>query len=101
MAPGSITSWQIGGEKVETVADFIFLDSNITVHSDCSPKIKRYLLPGGKAITNLDNILKPRNITLPTKVHPVKATVFPVVMYGCESGTIKKADCHRIDAFKL
>ena len=95
MAPGSITSWQIGGEKVETVADFIFLDSNITVHSDCSPEIKRYLLPGGKAI------LKPRNITLPTKVHPVKATVFPVVMYGCESGTIKKADCHRIDAFKL
>ena len=101
MAPGSITSWQIGGEKVETVADFIFLDSNITVHSDCSPEIKRYLLPGGKAITNLDNILKPRNITLPTKVHPVKATVFPVVMYGCESGTIKKADCLRIDAFKL
>ena len=80
-----ITSWQIGGEKVETVADFIFLCSNITVHSDCSHEIKRYLLPGGKAMTNLDNILKTKNMTLLTNVHPVKAMVFPVVMYEYKS----------------
>ena len=92
MASSSITSWQIGGEKVETVADFIFLCSNITVHSDCSHEIKRYLLPGGKAMTNLDNILKTKNMTLLTNVHPVKAMVFPVVVYGCESWTIKKAE---------
>ena len=85
-------------KKVETVADFIFLDS---VHSDCSHKIKRYLFPGGKAMMNLDNILKTGNITLLTNVHPVKAMVFPIVMYGCESGTIKKADCQKIDPFKL
>ena len=93
MASGPITSWQIDGETVETVADFIFLGSKITADSDCSHEIKRCLLLGRKAMTNLDSILKSRDITLPTKVHPVKAMVFPVVMYRCESWTIKKAEC--------
>ena len=93
MASDSITSWQIDGETVETVADFIFLGSKITADSDCSHEIKRRLLLGRKALTNLDSILKSRDITLPTKVHLVKAMVFPVVMYGCESWTIKKAEC--------
>ena len=91
MASGPITSWQIEGEKMETVTDFIFLGSKITVDSDCSHEFKRCLLLEGKAMTNLDSILKSRDITLPTKVHIVKATVFPVVMYGCESWTIKNA----------
>ena len=90
-ASGPITSWQIGGEKVETVGDFIFLDSKITADGDCSHKIKRRLLLRRKAMTNLDSILKSRDITLQTKVHLVKAMVFPVVMYGCGSCTIKKA----------
>ena len=93
MASGSITSWQIDGETMETVTDFIFLDSKITADGDCSHEIKRCLLLGRKAMTNLDNILKSRDIALPTKVHLVKAMVFPVVMYGCESWTIKKAEC--------
>ena len=97
MASGPITSWQIDGE---TVADFIFLGSKITVDDDCSHEIKRHLLLGRKVMTNLDSILKSRDIILPTKVHLVKAMVFPVVMYGCESWTIKKAE-HRIDAFEL
>ena len=101
MASGPITSWQIGGETVETVADFIFLGSKITTDGDCSHEIKRHLLLGRKVITNLHSILKSRDITLPTKVHLVKAMVFPVVMYGCESWTIKKAECQRIDAFEL
>ena len=101
MASGPITSWQIDGETVETVADFIFLDSKITANGDCSHEIKRCLLLGRKATTNLDSILKSRDITLPTKVHLVKAMVFPVVMYRCESWTIKKAECQRIDAFDL
>ena len=92
MASGPITSWQIDGETVETVADFIFLGSKITVDADCSHEIKRCLLFGRKIVTNLDNILKSRDITLPTKVHLVNAVVFPVVMYGCESWTIKKAE---------
>jgi len=92
-ASGPITSWQINGETVETVADFIFLGSKITADGDCSHEIKRRLLFGRKVMTNLDSILKSRNITLPTKVHLVKAMVFPVVMYGCESWTIKKAVC--------
>ena len=92
MAPSPITSWQIDGETVETVADFIFLGSKITGHGDCSLEIKRCLLLGRKVMTILDSILKSRDITLPTKVHPVKAMVFPVVMYGCESWTIKKAE---------
>ena len=91
-ASGPITSWQIGGEKVETVADFVFLSFKITADDDCSHEIKRCLLLGRKAMTNLDNILKSRDITLSTKVHLVKALVFPVVMYGCESWTIKKAE---------
>ena len=86
---------------METVTDFIFLGSKITVDSDCSLEIERHLLLGRKAMTNLDSVLKSREITLPTKVHIVKATVFPVVMYGCESWTIKKAECQRIDAFEL
>ena len=90
MASGPITSWQIDGE---TMTDFLFLDSKITANDDCSPEIKRCLLLGRKAMTNLDSILKSRNITLPTKVHLVKAMVFPVVMYRCESCTIKKAEC--------
>ena len=100
-APGPITSWQIDGETVETVADFIFLGSKITADGDCSHEVKRCLLLGRKVMTNLDGILKGRDITLPTKVHLVKAMVFPVVMYGCERWTIKKAECQRIDAFEL
>ena len=101
MASGPITSRQIVGETMETVTDFIFLGSKITVDSDCSHEIKRHLLLRRKDTTNLDSILKGRDITLPTKVHLVKAMVFPVVMYGCESWTIKKAERRRIDAFKL
>ena len=101
MASGPITSWQIDGETVETVSDFIFLGSKITADGDCSHEIKRHLLLGRKVITNLDSIFKSRDITLLTKVHLVKAMVFPVVMYGCESWTIKKAECRRIDAFEL
>jgi len=101
MVSGPITSWQIHGETVETVADFIFWDSNITADGDCSHEIKRCLLLGRKVLTNLDSILKSRDITLSTKVHLVKAMVFPVVIYGCESWTIKKAEHRRIDAFKL
>ena len=93
MASGPITSWQIDGETVETVADFIFLGSKITADSDCSHEVKRCLLLGRKVMTNLDSIFKSRDITLPTKVCLVKAMVFPVVMYGCESWTIKKAEC--------
>ena len=92
MASGSITSWQIDGETVETVSDFIFGGSKITANRDCSHEIKRRLLLGGKVMTNLDSILKRRDITLPTKVHLAKAMVFPVVMYGCESWTVKKAE---------
>ena len=101
MASGPITSWEIDGETVETVADFIFLGSKITAHGDCSHDIKRHLLPGRQIMTNLESILKSRDITLPTKVHLVKAMVFPVVMYGCESWTTKKAEHRRIDAFEL
>ena len=101
MGTGPITSWQIDGETVETVADFIFLGSKITADGDCSHEIKRCLLLGRKVMTNLDSILKSKDITLPTKVHLVKAMVFPVVMYGCESWTIKKAECHRVNAFEL
>ena len=92
MAPGPITSWKIEGEKVEAVTDFIFLGSKITADSDCSHEIKRHLLLGRKAMTNLDSILKSRDITLPTKVHIIKAMAFPVVMYRCENWTIKKAE---------
>ena len=101
MASGPIISWQIDGETMETVRDFIFLGSKITADGDCSREIKRCLLLGRKAMTNLDNILKYRDITLPTKVRLVKAMVFPVVMYGCESWTGKKAEHRRIDAFEL
>ena len=101
MASGPITLWQIDGEKVERVTDFIFLGSKITADGDCSHEIKRCLLLGRKAMTNLDSVLKSRDITLPTKVPLVKAMVFPVVMYGCESWTIKKAEHRRTDAFKL
>ena len=101
MASGPITSWQIGGEKVETVTDFIFLDSKITVDVDCRHEIKRHLLLGRKAMTNLDSILKSIDITLLTKVHIDRAMVFPVVMYRCERWTIKKAEHQRIDAFEL
>ena len=101
MASSPITSWQIDGETVETLADFIFGGSKITADGDCSYEIKRRLLLGRKVMTNLDSILKNRDITLSTKVHLVKAIVFPVVMYGCESWTIKKAECQRIDAFEL
>ena len=101
MASGLITSWQIDGETVETVAVFIFLGSKITADGDCSHEIQRRLLLGRKVMTNLDNILKNRVITLPTKVHLVKAISFSVVMYGCESWTVKKAECQRIDAFEL
>ena len=100
MASGPIISWQIDRETMETVTDFIFLGSKITADGDCSQEIKRYLLLGRKAMTNLDSILKTRDITLPTKVHLVKAMVFPVVMDGCESWSIKKAECQRIDAFE-
>ena len=98
---GIFTSWQIDGETVDTVADFIFLGSKITADGDCSHEIKRCLLLGKKVMTNLDSILKSRDITLPTKVHLVKAMVFPLVMYGCESWTIKKAEHQIIDAFEL
>ena len=101
MTSGPITSWQIDGETVETVSDFIFLGSKITVDGDCSHEIKRRLLLGRKFMTNLDIILKSRDITLSTKVCLVKAMVFPVVMYGCESWTIKKAEHRRIDAFEV
>ena len=97
-ASGPITSCQIDGETMETVTDFIFLDSKITAHGDCNHKIKGHLLLGRKAVANLDSILKSRDITLPTKVRLVKAMVFPVVMYGCESWIIKKAECQTIDA---
>ena len=101
MASGPITSWQIDGETVDTVADFIFLGSKITADGDCSHEIKRRLLLGRKVLINLDSILKSRNITLPTKICLVKAMVFPIIMYGCESWTIKKAEHQRIDAFEL
>ena len=101
MASGPITSWQIDGETVETGTDFIFLDSKITAGGDCSHEMKRRLLFGRKAMTNLDSILKSKEITLPTKVRLVKAMVFPVVLYGCESWTIKKAEHQRNDAFEL
>ena len=101
MASGPITSWQIDGETVETVANFIFLGSKITADGDCSHEIKRRLLLGRKVMTNLDSILKSRDITLPTMVHLVKAMLFPVVKCGCESWTMKKAECRRIDAFEL
>ena len=100
-ASGPITLWEIDGETVETVSDFIFWGSKITADGDCSHEIKRCLLLGRKVITNLESILKSRDITLPTKIHLVKAVVFPVVMYGCESWTIKKAEGQRIDAFEL
>ena len=101
MAFGPITSWEIDGETVETVADFIFLSSKITADGDCSHEIKRHLLLGRKVMNNLDSILKSRDITLPTEVRLVEAMVFPVVMYGCESWTVKKAERRRIDAFEL
>ena len=101
MASGPISSWQIDGETLETATDFIFLGSKIKSDSDCSYEIKRHLLLGRKSLTNMDSMLKSRNITLPTKVHIVKAMVFPVVMYGCESWTIKKVEGQRIDAFEL
>ena len=101
VASGPITSWQIDGETMETVADFIFWGSKITEDGDCSHEIKRCLLFGRKAMTNLDSILKSRDIISTTKVHLVKTTVFPVVMFGCESWTIKEAECQRIDAFEL
>ena len=101
MASDPITSWQINGETVETVSDFIFLDSKITADGDCSHEIKRHLLLRRKVMTNLDSILKSRDITLPTKIRLVKAMVFPVVMYGCESWTVRKSECQKIDAFEL
>ena len=101
MASGPITSWELDGETVETVADFIFLGSKITADGDCSHEIKRHMLLGRKVMTTLDSIFKSRDITLSTKVRLVKAMVFPVVMYGCESWTVKKAECRRIDGFEL
>ena len=101
MASCPITSWQIEREKVEAVTDFIFLGSKITVYGDCSHEIKRCLLLGRKAMTNLYSVFKSRDIILPTKVHIVKAVAFPVVMYGCESWAIKKAECQSIDAFQV
>ena len=101
MASGLVTSWQIDGETMETVTDFISLGSKITAYGFCSHEIKRHLLLGRKVMTNLDSILKNRDITLPTKVRLVKSMVFPVVMCGCESWTIKRAECQRIDAFEL
>ena len=101
MASGPITSWQIDGETVEAVSDFILGGLKITADGDCSHEIKRHLLLGRKIMTNLDSILKSRDITMPTKVHLVKAMVFPVVMYGCESWTVKKAEYRRIDAFEV
>ena len=101
MASGPITSWEIDGETVETVSDFIFLGSKITASGDCSHEIKRHLLLRRKVMTNIDSMLKSKDITLPTKAHLVKAMIFPVVMYGCESWTVKKAEHQRIDAFEL
>ena len=101
MASGPITSWETDGETMESMRDFIFLGSKITADGDCSHEIKRCLLLGRNTMTNLDSILNSRDITLPTKVHLVKAMVFPVVMYGCENWTIKKAERQRIDAFEL
>ena len=101
MASSPITSRQIDAETMETVTDFLFLSSKITAYGDCSHEIKRCFLLGRKIMTNIDSILKSRDITLPTKIYLVKAMVFPVVMYGCESWTIKKAECQRIDAFEL
>ena len=101
MASGPITSWQIDGEIVETVTDFIFLGSKITADGDCSHEIKRHLHLGRKAMTNLDRTLKSRDITLLTKVHPIKAMVFPVVVFGYETWSIKKAECQKVDAFEL
>ena len=101
MTSSSITSWQIYGETMETVTDFIFLGSKITADGDCSHEIKRCLILGRKALTNLDSVLKRRDVTLPTKACIVKAIVFPVVMYGCEGWTLKKAERQRIDAFEL
>ena len=101
MASSPITSWEIDGETVETVSEFILAGSKITADGDCSHEVKRCLLLGRKAMTNLDSIFKSRDITLPTKVYLVKAMIFPAVMYGCESRTIKKAECQRIDAFEL
>ena len=101
IASGPIISWEIDGARVETVSDFIFGGSKITADGDCSHEIKRYLLLGRKIMTNLDSIFKSRDITLPTKVHLVKVMVFPVVMYGCESWTVKKAERRRTDAFEL
>ena len=101
MASGPFTSLQIDGEKMKTVTDFIFLGSKITANGDCSHKIKRHLLLGRKVMTNLDSLLKNKDITLPTKIRTVKAMVFPVAIYRCESWAIKKAECQRIDAFKL
>ena len=101
MASGPITSWEINGETLETVSDFIFWGSKITADGDCSHEIKRCLLLGRKVMSNLDSIFKSRGITFPTKVHLVKVMVFPVVMYGCESWTVKKAECRRIDGFEL
>ena len=101
MASGPITSWEIDGETVKTVSDFIFLGSRITADGDCSRESKRHLILGRKALINLESIFKSRDITLATKVHLVKAMVFPVVMYGCESWTVKKAEHQRIDAFAL
>ena len=101
MASGPITLWEIDGETVEKVTDFIFLGSKITADGDCGCEIKRHLLLGRKVMTNLDSIFKSRDISLPTEVHLVKAMVFPVVMYGCESWTIKKAEGQRMDAFEL
>ena len=101
MASGPITPWQIDGEAMERVRNFIFLGSKVTADSDCSHEIKRHLLLGRKAMTNIDSLLKSRDTNLPTKVHLVKAMLFPVVIYGCESWTIKKIECHTIDAFEL
>src|SRR5574341_924230 len=101
LASGPITSWEIDGETVETVSDFIFSGSKITADGDCSHEIKRRLLLGSKVMANLHSIFKSRDITLPIKVHLVKAMVFPVVMYGCESWTVKKAECRRVDALDL
>ena len=101
MVTSPITLWQIDRKTMETVADFLFLGSKITADGDCSHEMKRRLLLGRKAVTNLDSILKSKDITLPTKIHPVRAMVFPVVMYGCENWTIKKAEHRRVDAFEL
>ena len=101
MASGPITSWEIDGETVQSVSEFIFWGPQITADGDCSHEIKRRLLLGRKVMTNRDSVLKSRDITLPTKVRLVKAMVFPVVMYGCESWTLKKAECRRMDAFEL